>query len=175
MRKIYLSLLPVFLLPCLLPGQTLKIFDSFSQLEERIQQAGSSILVINFWATWCGPCIEELPCFDELYRNYAGEDFEMVMVTLDFRSRIEPAVLPFLSKWNPKQEIILLADPEVDNWIPKVHPNWGGSIPATLLVCGEQRALAEKQFESYEDLKAFVLDFVSKVQKTPKMCDKGAR
>jgi len=175
MRKIYKSLLPVFLLPCLLSGQTLQVFDSFSQLEERIQQAGSSPLVINFWATWCGPCIEELPCFDELYRNHADQGFEILMVTLDFKSRIEPAVMPFLKKWDPKQEIILLADPDADNWIQKVHPTWGGAIPATVVVCGDQRAIAEKQFESYVELEAFILDFVSKVQKTPKMCDKGAR
>lgn len=99
----------------------------------------------------------------------------MIMVTLDFKSRIEPALRPFLNQWNPKQEIILLADPDADSWIQKIHPDWGGAIPATLVVCGDQRAIAEKQFESYEELEAFVLDFVSKVQKTPKMCDKGAR
>jgi len=176
MRKINVSLLPIFLLPCLLHAQELKVLDSFSELEERISQSGSTkTLVINFWATWCAPCVEELPCFDELYRNHADDDFQVIMVTLDFKSRIESAVLPFLNKWAPKQEIVLLADQDGDKWIPKVHQDWGGAIPATVVVCGEQRALAEKQFESYVDLESFVLDFVGKVQKTPKVCDKGAR
>ena len=88
MRKIYLSLLPVFLLPCLLPGQTLKIFDSFSQLEERIQQAGSSILVINFWATWCGPCKIEMPAMERLYRSFSRKEFEILAVSTDAQGTV---------------------------------------------------------------------------------------
>ena len=70
-------------------AQDFSLYDNIQQLESRIRQAGNATLVINFWATWCKPCVEELPCFDELREHYAGRDMQVLLVSLDFKSQLE--------------------------------------------------------------------------------------
>jgi thiol-disulfide isomerase/thioredoxin len=166
MRNIYLISLFFLLAPRLLPAQTFKVFDNFSELEERILQApNSTTLVINFWATWCAPCVEELPHFDALHQKYANSNFEVLLVSLDMKSRLEKTLVPFLEKHKLKPEIILLADQYADGWIPQIHESWEGPIPVTLLVRGEQREFFPEQFENFSQLEAFVLNFIKKSSK----------
>lgn len=177
MRNIYALVLSLLLAPDLLPAQTFRVFDNFSELEERIQQAKSTTtLVINFWATYCTPCIEELPYFNELHQKYAGSNFEVLLVSLDLKTRLEKTLVPFLEKNKLKPEIILLSDQDGDNWIPKVDPDWDGPIPVTLLVRGNERAFYSEKFESYAQLEAFVLNFIHNMRKQPADPeDKGSR
>ncbi len=176
MRIFYLVSILVVLAPCLLRGQGFKIYDSFSDLEERITQAGpNTTLVINFWATWCAPCVAELPDFDVLHQNYAGANFQVLLVSLDFKSRLEKTVIPFLEKRRMKPEVVLLADQDADNWIPRVHPNWDGAIPATVVIRGGERALFPGQFENYEELEKFVFDFLKTVRKAAHVGCEGTR
>lgn len=166
MRNLYLVSLLLFITTCALRGQVFTTYESFSELEQRIQQAGSkTTTVINFWATWCGPCVEELSYFQELHQNFAGPDFQILLISLDMKNRLDKSLIPFLEKHQPKSEVILLSDQDADSWIPKVHPNWEGTIPATVVIRGEQRALFSEQFASYAELETFVTDFLKKVQK----------
>ncbi|MBK6933115.1 MAG: redoxin domain-containing protein [Saprospirales bacterium] len=176
MRNLYLISTLFFLATCMLRGQAFTVYDSFSELEDRIREVDhNTTLVINFWATWCGPCVEELPCFEELHRNYASADFQVLLVSLDFKSRLEQKFIPFLEKHQLKPEVVLLADQDADNWIPKIHPDWQGALPATVVLRGGQRALFPEKFEHYEDLEAFVLNFVKSVRKATNMGCKGTR
>lgn len=176
MRNLYLISFICFLAPCVLRGQSFTVYDSFPQLEARIHQLSKkTTVVINFWATWCGPCVEELPCFDELHQKFAGPDFEVWLVSLDFKSRLEKQFIPFLEKKHLKPEVILLADQDADSWIPKMHPNWEGTLPATVIIRGSQRALFPEQFENYEQLEAFVLSFLKTVQKAACLGSEGTR
>ncbi|MFN0015748.1 MAG: redoxin domain-containing protein [Saprospiraceae bacterium] len=176
MRKIYLSLLQILLLPALLPAQEFTVYDDFAQLEERIERAGeNTVLLVNFWATWCAPCVDELPCFDEMHQDLAGEDFQVILVSLDFKSRIEPTLIPFLKRWKLIPEVVVLADQNADSWIPKVHPDWNGTIPATVMICGKDRDLHPEKFDSYQDLEEFVFTFLRKVNKEPKVRRIGSR
>jgi len=62
-----------------LSAQTTKltVYDSLSQLEARISQSPDAVLVVNFWATWCKPCVEELPAFEKLQEQYAGQNVQV--------------------------------------------------------------------------------------------------
>lgn len=157
-------------------GQAFSVYDDFYQLENRIRDAGSNtILVINFWATWCGPCVEELPSFEKLHEKFANDSFEVLLVSLDFKSRLEKHFIPFLEKNQLKSEVILLADQDADRWIPKMYPDWEGTIPATVLIRGGQRVFHAEQFENYEELESFVLSFLKKVQKSTGLSSEGTR
>ena len=157
-------------------AQAFTVCDSFSELEARIQKAGDqTTLVLNFWATWCAPCVEELPYFEKLHQRYASSEFEVILVSLDFKSQLEKRFLPFLEKRQLKPEIILLADQDADSWIPKVHPDWEGPIPATVVIRGDQRALFPDQFANYQQLETFVFDFVKKTGKAICLGSKGTR
>ena len=77
-------------------AQSFTVYDSMPQLESRIENAKDTTLVINFWATWCKPCIEELPCFEELRERYIGQNVLVILVSLDFKSQLEKKFIPFL-------------------------------------------------------------------------------
>ena len=126
-----------------------------------------TVLVLNFWATWCAPCVEELPYFEELYRKHAGADLQIWMVSLDFKSKLEKQFIPFLQQRQMKMEMILLSDQDADSWIPRVYPSWQGTLPATLIVHNGQRAFHAEQFANYEQLENFVLSFLKKIKKKP--------
>jgi len=81
-----------------------------------------STYVINFWATWCGPCIKELPYFEELNAMYSDEAFRQILVSLDDPKKIERKVIPFLTKNKIESEVVLLADGKANSWIDRVDP-----------------------------------------------------
>lgn len=87
-------------------------------------------VVINFWATWCGPCVEELPHFNRMARENADENFSVIFVSLDFD---EASLSSFLDTHEFEGEVIFLSNGLRDpDWIGKVAPAWSGAIPATL-------------------------------------------
>ncbi|MFM7080068.1 MAG: TlpA family protein disulfide reductase [Bacteroidota bacterium] len=106
----------------------------FKDLRNEIEMPSDTILVINFWATWCKPCVKELPCFYELNSNSKTLGTKTLLVSLDFKRQLDATLKPFLSKRGQGPEVVLLDEPDYDLWINKVDPNWTGAIPATLLV-----------------------------------------
>ncbi|MFN0035030.1 MAG: TlpA family protein disulfide reductase [Saprospiraceae bacterium] len=145
----------------LLRAQDFVVYDNLEQLQSRINRAGDTTLVINFWATWCKPCVEELPCFDELLEHYGVQNVQVLLVSLDFKSQLEKKFIPFLKSHRLKSEVALMADQDLNTWIPMVHEEWDGAIPATLLIKGEKRRFNLGKFENLEELDAFVRPFVS--------------
>lgn len=89
--------------------------------------------IINFWATWCIPCIKELPDFEAINKTYKNKKFKMLLVSLDFKSQIESSLIPFIDKHKLSAEVIVLSDPNANEWINKVNKDWSGSIPATVI------------------------------------------
>ncbi|WP_115124721.1 TlpA disulfide reductase family protein [Marinirhabdus gelatinilytica] len=129
----------------------LELMD-FAEFETRYLQQTSSTTtyVINFWATWCKPCVKELPYFEELNKNYKDNNVKVVLVSLDFPKHIEKQVIPFIKKHKLQSELLLLDDPDANSWIPKVSEQWSGAIPATIFVKGNQQKFYEQSFEYTE-------------------------
>lgn len=104
-----------------------------SQLDSILSLRDDTTRVINFWATWCRPCVEELPCFFEVEKNLDREPFKFIYITLDFKRERTGAVRKFIHARNLKQTILLLDEPDYNSWIDRVDPTWQGAIPATLV------------------------------------------
>lgn len=119
--------------------------DAFLELVD------DKIYVLNFWATWCKPCIVELPAFEELNAKYKGENVEVVLVSLDFPQKLESAVVPFVIKKGLKSKVVLLDDDDSNRWIPLVDSTWSGAIPVTLMVKNGERKFYERSF-TFEEL-----------------------
>lgn len=141
-------------------AQDFALYESVDQLQTRIKQAGNATIVVNFWATWCKPCVEELPCFEELQQQYAHQGVQVLLVSLDFRSQLEKKFIPFLRNQRLQSEVALLADQDVNTWIPKLYADWDGAIPATLVFRGDKRKFSLGKFDSLEELHAFVQPFL---------------
>jgi len=126
------------------------IYD-FSELEPLLNKKNDTTYVVNFWATWCKPCIKELPFFEQLGKQYASKNVKVILVSLDFPDKLETQVIPFVKARDLKSEVVLLDDPDANNWIPKVDKDWSGAIPATLIYNDKGRNFYEKSF-TFEEL-----------------------
>lgn len=127
------------------------IYD-FETLEDTyFNKQDGAIYVINFWATWCKPCVKELPAFEQLNKNYKENGVKVVLVSLDFPEKIKTGVIPFIANHQLQSEIVLLDDPDANGWIPKVSEEWSGAIPATVMVKDGKKIFFEKSF-TYEEL-----------------------
>ena len=135
-------------------AQNVAVFDNYPALEKEILSDKNTIYVVNFWATWCGPCVKELPHFEKL--NAENKSVKVVLVSLDFKNQFESKLLPFLKKKSIKSEVVLLTDKDYNTWLPQVNKDWSGSIPATLIIKNGKKIFVEKIFSSDQELNEFV-------------------
>lgn len=140
--------------------KTIPIVD-FNGLEHYLNKQNDTTYVINFWATWCAPCVKELPYFEQLNKKYKGEKVKVILVSLDFPKSYEKRLLPFVKKKGLKSDVILLDDPDSNSWIGKVDKNWSGAIPATIIYNKKARRLYEQPF-TFEELEAQLLNILKK-------------
>lgn len=135
------------------------VYTSFSSFEEDYIKniSEDTTYIINFWATWCRPCVAELPYFEKLQEEHKDEKFKVVLVSLDFESKVESAVKPFVKKKGLKSEVVVLADGMADEWIDKIDSTWSGAIPATLVLKNNRKLFYEKSYSTYEDLNKDIL------------------
>lgn len=106
----------------------------FNAIEGLMNSESENVQVINFWATWCGPCVKELPSFEKANEKFAEKGVDFTLVSIDFVEDLEKKVIPFAKKKDLKSNVMLLDDTNYDSWIHKVSEDWDGAIPATLIV-----------------------------------------
>jgi len=104
----------------------------FDRLRSILEEKGDKVQVINFWATWCAPCVKELPLFEALTaRN--EPTIKVTLVSLDFADETKK-VNSFISRRKIRSEVLLLDEIDYNSWIDRVEETWGGAIPATLFI-----------------------------------------
>ena len=78
----------------------------FDEFYSKIDLSSDDTYVINFWATWCSPCVKELPYFESVNKEYADKNVKVILVSLDFPSQIESKLKPYLKKNKIKSNVI---------------------------------------------------------------------
>jgi len=131
-------------------GISLEIFN-FDAIQPLFHQENGKTYIINFWATWCAPCIKELPYFERIHAEQKDENVEVILVSLDMPTMWETQLIPFIKERDLRSKVVILDDPKQNTWIPKVDADWSGGIPATLIYNSDKRVFYEKSFE-YEEL-----------------------
>lgn len=127
----------------------------FNSLKARMDTT-KEVVVYNFWATWCKPCVAELPYFEKINAKYEGKKVKMVLVNLDFNSKTESLVIPFVKRNKLTSTVLHITDTDPNDWINQVDSSWSGAIPATLILKdGIKKFFVEKEM-SYEELEEVV-------------------
>jgi len=137
---------------------SLEVYD-FNGFKKFLNQEDDKVHVINFWATWCGPCVKELPHFEALREKYKSDNIDFVLVSLDFPHLYDSKLKPYILKEKLKSKVIALDDVDSNTWIPQVDQTWSGSIPATIIYKKDKRKFYEKSFtldELDQEIKQFL-------------------
>lgn len=127
----------------------------FNDFEKLSSKQNDTTYVINFWATWCKPCVTELPHFEEVNKKYASEKVKVLLISLDFKKQIE-GLNNYITTKKIQSDVYLLDEINYNKWIDKVDSTWSGAIPVTLIVNHEKkyRRFYEKDFTLEELEKA---------------------
>jgi thiol-disulfide isomerase/thioredoxin len=128
----------------------------FEGIRPYLEKNNDTVYVVNFWATWCKPCVEELPFFEQLHQDQINHPVQVILVSLDFRKQIEMKLIPFINEYSLQSKVILLDDPDANSWIDQVDESWSGAIPVTLVYKREKRLFFNEEFEDYESIKSAV-------------------
>ncbi len=160
MKKLLLALFLLSGTLCIGQAQRPVEYDKFEDFMPRLAEKDDTTYVVNFWATWCKPCVEELPYFEAFGEKYKNQKVKLLLVSLDFPNQIESRLIPFIEKKQLQSEVVVLKDTRQTTWIPKVSDEWSGAIPATLVYNAEERAFFEQNFHSVEELEAVVTPLI---------------
>lgn len=130
---------------------------TFEEFEGLMNQSSNKIRVYNFWATWCAPCVKEMPYFEKT----ASEDDELELYFISMDDGRKPErVTSFMEKRKITYPVYLLNDVDYNKWIDKVSPEWSGAIPATLFI----KPNGEKYFHEGEVTEEELKELVSNLK-----------
>ena len=140
----------IFSLACTSPTNERVEIIKIEGLQSLIKEKDHQLHIINFWATWCKPCVKELPQFIELAKS--NPEISISLVSLDYVQDLETKVQPFLEKKDIDLRVLLFDELDYNLWIDMVEPSWSGAIPATLIIepATGHRIFLEKELENNE-------------------------
>jgi len=132
-----------------------------TDLEQYINKSEKPVIV-NFWATYCAPCIKEIPYFQDLVRKYKDRGISLLLVSLDFEEFYPDKISRFAKKKDFTAPIVWLNETNADYFCPKIDERWSGVMPATLFVNNKTgfRSFREEEI-SREDLESEILKLTS--------------
>ena len=103
------------------------------ELQKIMTDPTDQVQVINFWATWCGPCIKELPLFEKINRE--RKDVAVTLVSMDMDLDPNPdKVNRFVARKKLASSVLILDEANPNSYIDKIEKEWSGAIPATIVI-----------------------------------------
>ena len=125
-----LPLIILLFLPLFIQAQEIREMN-IDEVESYIQSRAEPA-VINFWATWCVPCIEEMPWLNKMVGQ--RKDVELIFVSVDNEKAYPEKIRAMINRKKIQATLIWLNETDADVFCPRIDKNWSGSIPATLMV-----------------------------------------
>lgn len=104
----------------------------------------AKLRLVNFWATWCGPCVTEFPDLMMMNLQYRGREFELVTVAAHYPDE-QPEVLRFLQKQHASNRNLVFGDRDKYALMEAFDPEWSGALPFTVLIDPEGKILHRQE------------------------------
>lgn len=146
------SVLLICILLLAIPGSAQKAkMIRLAELQQLIATPTAEIKVINFWATWCVPCIKELPLIEKLQQE--RKDVKVSLISMDMDLDPDPEkVYRFVDRKKIQSEVLILNERDPNEWIDKIEKKWSGALPATLVINTKngKRKFVEKELHEGE-------------------------
>lgn len=115
-----------------LPGKKVAVWNMEQLQAAAAQKNNDTLYVVNFWATWCKPCVNEMPFFEKAAGHFASEKVKVVFVSMNSAKELV-LVEKFVADKQVKNDVAILSAGNPNNWIDKVDSSWSGAIPATIM------------------------------------------
>lgn len=132
------------------------VYDAFDEMAHIFESKSDTTYLINFWATWCGPCVKELPYIESVNKKYRKGKFKTILVSLDMKKKLESKLVPFLNENKIESEVVVLLDGKANDWIDRVDESWSGAIPITIVYKNETREFHEVEFHSDSEIETII-------------------
>jgi thiol-disulfide isomerase/thioredoxin len=135
-------------------SQEIKPISTIEEMQQIKDTNKDKVMLINFWATWCKPCVKEFPELVKLYNNYKDKGFELIFISVDVPEDIESKVIPFLKKQGVDFVSYYNKFDKPEELINYIDKNWEGAIPSTYIYDKEgnltTHILGSKSYEEFE-------------------------
>lgn len=116
-------------------AQNIKAIDSDGYL--KLSTSTDTLYIINHWATWCLPCVKELPYFEQINEMYKDQPVKVALVSFDFKKQFPDQLTAWVNKKGLKSDVYWFSEQKPNEYIPKIAPEWEGNLPATYLINGK--------------------------------------
>lgn len=152
--KTIAGIIVLFFFTLTVQSQEVKTITSTDEYKELLDNSKGKVVLVNFWATWCPPCVKEFPELVKLYNDYKSKDFVLLFISLDDKSEYDSKLLPFLKKQGVDFTSYFgnFSNPEtIMNYVDK---SWQGEIPFTGIYNKEgilsKTLMGNKTYEQFE-------------------------
>lgn len=116
-----------------------------------------TLYVINFWSTWCKPCLKELPYFEQIHEEFTDKPVKVILVSLDLPQTRDERVAQLIQEKNLNATVRVLKNTNPNYYIPIISDEWQGNIPATVVLhpkSGLEKLYAKEL--TYTELKSII-------------------
>ena len=131
---------------------------TFTQLQNKAEtKQNDTLYVVNFWATWCKPCVQEMPFFEEASKKFSTEKVKVIYVSLNSVKELA-GVEKFTETKNIQNNVLLLNAPNPNDWIDKIDATWSGAIPATVMYKNGKKVFFKEGGFTQEEINSAISD-----------------
>lgn len=111
--------------------------SDFEKIEKLANLSSDTVYVTNYWATWCPPCVQEIPDFVELQQEYKNKTVKFTFVSVDDANNLESEVIPFVKK-NKMENVYMMPAQELKKF-NSFNPELTQAIPVTIIQKGKNK------------------------------------
>jgi len=99
----------------------------------RSNSSGDKLLLVNFWATWCAPCVQEMPEIQTMYRMYGHRAFDVATVSINYPDE-QPGALAALTNLHATTRNFILGSTDLYTLLAAFSPDWNAAVPYTVII-----------------------------------------